>query len=94
MTDEYEDLKNYIGVSETDEDVVVASTIAKLLADELQRIGIVYHRVVVAAIQARLRVAVLRFERLAVAHAAEKEGQSAAAVAEDEFHAGIFQQMT
>jgi len=32
MTDEFEDLKNYIGVSETDEDVVVASTIAKLAA--------------------------------------------------------------
>ena len=32
MTDEFEDLKKYIGVSETDEDVVVASTIAKLAA--------------------------------------------------------------
>jgi len=32
LTDEFKDLKNYIGVRETDEDVVVASTIAKLAA--------------------------------------------------------------
>jgi 3-methylfumaryl-CoA hydratase len=32
MTDELEDLKKYIGLSETDEDVVTASTIAKLAA--------------------------------------------------------------